>query len=54
MIYRHYLHLLKSQHSALRAQHLDDKRYDAKGHLARHGKKVFSQSDEDEIIAEIF
>lgn len=29
-------------------------RYSAKGHLARHGAKVFSQNDEDGIIAEIF
>ena len=39
---------------SLRMMQLADKRYDATGHLARHGKKVFSQTDEDGIIAEIF
>ena len=38
----------------LRTTQLLDKRYDSKGHLSRHGKKVFSQTDEDGIIAEIF
>ena len=54
MIFRPYVHLLKTLHDTLRSQHLYDKRYDAKGSLVRHGKKVFSQSDEDGIIAEIF
>ena len=54
MIYKHYSYLLKSLHSSQYSAHLADRRYDAKGHLARHGKKVFSQSDEDGIIAEIF